>query len=175
PPPSSYLPSHPHPVLLYFSLSLSAHHRDLHSFPTRRSSDLRIDPLLAVSRLQPEGQDPQGVDLPPVPEQLEDTEREEPAVHVLQRLVEVGEREREPDGFAVDLRDRAKARVDHRPELPGQMVELRIGHRHEPPVALPGAVVDVLDPRDLAREVLQVQRAQFDPLRLPQAFDSPYQ
>src|SRR5205807_8106809 len=28
-------------LMLFFSLYCSAHHRDLHSFPTRRSSDLR--------------------------------------------------------------------------------------------------------------------------------------
>src|SRR5438876_11534168 len=42
------------PAIYYLSLSCYDDHRDLHSFPTRRSSDLQIAPVV-VARLLEEG------------------------------------------------------------------------------------------------------------------------
>src|SRR5699024_12452056 len=49
---SAFSPRRPScPISYFFSLYCSGHHRDLHSFPTRRSSDLAGKPVVAAKKL----------------------------------------------------------------------------------------------------------------------------
>ena len=47
-------------------------------------------------------------------------------------------------------------------ELFRQMIDLRIGQRHEAPVSFPGRVVQRFDELDFGVEVLHVERTQHD-------------
>src|SRR5262249_40177604 len=83
-----------------------------------------------------------GIDLPPIPEQLEQTERQEPPVDVAERLIVIGQRQREPDPLAFYFGDEAEGRVSYPTELSGQTIDFRLRYTHETPIPLPRTVID---------------------------------
>src|SRR6266508_5078977 len=77
------------------------------------------------------------------PEELDETEREELAVEVVDRLVQVGDREGDAGGPAVDLHERDDMRVGDELEVARHLAGLRLSGWDESPIVAPGLVVQL--------------------------------
>src|SRR5205809_5497008 len=109
-------------LLSFFFLHCSGHHRDLHSFPTRRSSDLAWDPVSGVRSGGPGtlerplvvrvgGAGPQGgapaADAPPCGRSEEHTSELQSRLHLVCRLLLEKKKTEEPAMYLVPLRGSA--------------------------------------------------------------------
>src|SRR5690606_6565785 len=122
------------------------------AFPPQVEDEQRVQSLVSVPGLDAEREYARRIDAAAVPEKLEQPEREQPPVHVAQRLIVVRQTEREAHRFPAELRNRAQVRMDDGLELLREEADLPLRHRNETPVPFPRAVVDVLDGRDLGVE-----------------------
>ena len=125
-----------------------------------------VDPLVAVLWQNAHRDGAERGDVTLVPEIFHEAPRRERiAVDVFQRLVDVGQGQREADGLAIFVLDEVdEVRVGERLEAFGHEVELLVGHGHEAPVLLPRLVVNVANLLDLAVEVFHVHVAYGQPL-----------
>src|SRR5204862_4046547 len=81
---------------------------------------------------------------------------------VQQREIEIGKTYAESDDFSLELREDYQIRHHDWLELLGQMVDFRLGERHESPVSLPRGVVQRLDQLHLGAEPSHVELAELD-------------
>jgi hypothetical protein len=115
------------------------------------------------------------MDLPLPVQHREDAERQDLAAHVLERDVEVRQRQREGNRLARALGEDDHLGIDHGLELLRHVLDLGLGHRHEAPVLLPRRVVDLADEVDFLLEALHVHRARDDRLALADQLDAAHQ
>src|SRR5919199_1501407 len=92
---------------------------------------------------------------------MEDPERQQPAPHALEDLVDVGQEDGQASRLPVQLDEGCEVRVEDGLELAGQVVELRVGVPDEAPVLFPGAVVDLLGERQLLVEASHIEEADY--------------
>ena len=111
---------------------------------------------------------PYPVDVPLVPQKLDQAKRQQPAVHLDQHLVDVREAEQEARHLAVHFGDQAHLGIEHELEILREVSELAVRHRDRVPVVLPRLVVDPLDEIHFAREALHVHAADGERVALAQ-------
>src|SRR5262245_58649237 len=109
---------------------------------------LRVQPGgnagVLVGGLHAEESDPAAVDDPPPAQVVPPAERQQPAVHQLQHLVDVGDRDRDAHRLAVGLLgDHEPVRVEHEVQLLRVGVQVALRVRDEAPVPRPRLVVDL--------------------------------
>ena len=124
----------------------------------------RRDPEVLVLVLDPEREDPQPVDVALTPQEVDPPEREQPAVHPAERLLDVRQRERCADHLPVLLGHHRPVLVEHRLEVLRLERNLRLGDRDEAPVVAPGGVVDLHETGHLGLHVAAAHVAQDDAL-----------
>ncbi len=90
------------------------------------------------------------------PDQLEQSRGEQPAVQILDGLVDVGQCHHEPGWFAFDLGDGRDLGLDDHAHLLGPVRDLVVGPRHVTPVPAPGRVEHLAHDVDVALEVLRI-------------------
>ena len=83
-----------------------------------------------------------------------------------QDLVQVWQRQGEPDRLPLQLHNDDQPGINHRLQVLRHVVELFRGERHLAPVVLPAAGVQVMDDLHLVVEVPHVQSAEGEPLPL---------
>ena len=133
----------------------------------------RVQPQVAVLVPHPGQHHPQQVDAALVPQHLEQADRKQPPVHAPQHLVEVGHRQREARWLAIHEGKKRQVGIEHHLHVCRRVVDLGVGKRHEPPVPGPGVVVDQLDQRHLAGDLLQIRAADGDVVAAPHQFRHP--
>jgi len=89
-----------------------------------------------------------------VGEEAEQPGRQQPPLERLDRLVEVRHGEQKPRRTGRALNQLHQALDQQRLEPRREEIDLPIGHRREPPVVLPGRVVDLLDLAEVGLECL---------------------
>src|SRR5256712_14101292 len=97
-----------------------------------------------------------------VPEDLEDAGEQAAGRVVLERHIQVGERDREPDHLARALGKADELRYDDRLQLFREVVDLRVRQRAEAPVLLPRLVVEALNKLPFPGDPLTVGRPKGD-------------
>src|SRR5687767_12942314 len=120
------------------------------------ADEQRLEPALAVPRDDAEQQQAHRPDAPQATDEPQQRQRRQPAVETDQDLVDVGHREREGDR----LEDLAAARLDEErdpwidelAQSPRAPLDLVGVERDEPPVRLPGGVVEVAQGLDFPPE-----------------------
>ena len=113
----------------------------------------RGDAQVLVAGLDAEREDPDPVDLGPAGEEAQPAERQQPAVHLREHLVDVGQREGGADHLSVALGDHRPVLVQDRLQVLGLEANLGLGDRYEAPVVPPGLVIDVHEPGDLGLQI----------------------
>jgi hypothetical protein len=101
------------------------------------------DAGVLILGLDAEEAHPHPVDPPPRADRLDPAEWEQPAAELRQHLVEVGDGQRRCHGLVAALGEHDPVRIEQVPVLLGGVDHLPLGQRHEPPVVLPGGVVDL--------------------------------
>ena len=104
----------------------------------------------------------QVLDLPLVPQQFEQSEREQASSQMVQRLVYVGDRQRKSHSLPPRLRNPGQIGNQNLLQFVAVVQELRAGHRNEAPVLRPGRVIDAPGQFDLVVVVVQAQLPQVD-------------
>src|SRR5262245_18622220 len=114
------------------------------------------------------------MDIPLVPEQLKPTEREEPPIDVAERLIEIGQRQREPYSLAFYFGNKTEVGVPHPAKLLGEAIYFFFGHGDKTPVSLPGSVVDGKEEFNFLAEATQVDWSDSDILLLLEPLHTVY-
>src|SRR3954470_977916 len=122
------------------------------------------DTGVLVLGLDAEEADPHAVDDLLAPQVVPPAERQDPAVHAPQDLVDVGDRDRDRHGVLVTLGDHEPRLVEDERELLGEHVEVGLRVRLEVPVVAPGRVVDLGEAVHLPAQPQQRHLAQGDPV-----------
>src|SRR4051794_29837173 len=120
------------------------------------------DAGVLVLGLDAEEADPHAVDDLLAPQVVPPAERQDPAVHAPQDLVDVRDRDRDRDRLLAALGDHEPIAVVHERQLLGEHVEVGLGVRLEVPVLAPGRVVDVGEALELLAEAQERHLAQRD-------------
>src|ERR687886_722626 len=92
---------------------------------------------------------------------MEDTERQQPAPHALEDLIDVGQDYDQTGRPAIQLDERGEVGLEDRFELADQVIELRVGVPDEAPILFPGVVVDLLGELQLLVEALHIEEADY--------------
>src|SRR5690606_33612995 len=110
--PADPLDPPPHvPVVLEDPRAFALHVPQLNCLLPDPHDHHRVQPTVPVARPNAQRQHARRVDLPAVPQELEQAERQQPPVQPLQHLVIVRQRQREAHRLPVHLRDHAQARL----------------------------------------------------------------
>src|SRR5690606_3723481 len=138
----------------------------------------RVDAALPVRLLDTQGDEAAAIDLPRIPEELEQADGKaeggQSATDLGERLVEVGDGHGEGDRLALDLGDEKEIRHRQGLHALGDVVELLVRDWDEAPVLLPGRIVNLLDARHLVGEVAHVEGADDDALLGAHALGDPH-
>ena len=88
-------------------------------------------------RIGAEQENPQGINPAPIPQKLEEAQREESAVHMPQSLVVVRQREGKANRPVLQFGDKTQPGIGDAAQRVGKQVHLGLSHRHEAPVLRP--------------------------------------
>src|SRR4051795_3478950 len=108
--------------------------------------------------------DPHPVDDPLAPQVVPPAERQDPALHLAQDLVDVGDGDRHRDGLVAALGDHEPRPVEDEPQLLREHVEVGLRVRLEVPVLAPRRVVDVGEAVHLLAQPQERHLPQRDPV-----------